>query len=219
MAKKAKKSKPKSVRRKAKPKARQKLAKKSKSSSQTIKAKGITYAAPPKDAVARPKSVTVQLEKTDYSTTPSFAPTIPAPTMESGERIGIVSRISVGTHSSGALVFLLLAAAGYWLSLVFVSKGQWLSFLFSLMVMIFCLDSFMTIMARRQEAKHPLELPGMQNLHQLSMHVFLLLGIVAIVFAIAFWLQGRWIMLLLSLGAAVVAFDNMIAAKKRHETH
>ncbi len=224
MAKKAKKSakaKPKS-----KPKAKQKAVKKAKvrsksSSVKQIKAKGQSYAAPPRDTLARPKSVTIPLEKTeeDYSTIPSFAPSIPVSSSQGGPSMALIAQTSSGIHSFGAVVFLLLAAVGYWFSLIFVSQSQWLSFLLSLAVMIICLDSFLASLYRRQEAKHPMEPSGMQNMHQLSMHVFLLLAIIAVVFSIAFWLQGKWIMLLLALGAAIVAFDNMFLAKGKHETH
>jgi hypothetical protein len=233
MAKKAKRVAKARQKAKAKPKAKAaKVAKSkktgSKKTSPAIKAKGIAYAAPPKDTITRPKSVTIPLAKeeaqeTSYSTIPSFAPSIPAPvassTTSSTSELGRIAKTSSGIHSFGAVVFLLLAVVGYWFSLVFVSKSQWLSFLFSLAVMIICLDSFMATMLRREEAKHPLSQPGMQNMHQLMMHLFLLLAIIAAVFALSFWLQGRWIMLLVALGAAVVAVDNMLLAKKKHETH
>ncbi len=218
MAKKAKKS------AKAKPKAVKKAQVSRSSKKRPVKkitAKNQAYQSPPKDIVATPKSVTIPLQESEpqeISTISSFAPSIPAPIQES-PTMASVSRTSSGIHSYGALVFLLLAGVGYWFSLIFVSNSQWLSFLFALAVMVICLDTFMASLYRRQEAKHPLDPPGIQNLHQLTMHLFLLLALIAVVFAVAFWLQGRWIMLLLSIGAAVVAFDNMIVAKKKHETH
>src|SRR3989338_8807510 len=208
MARKAKKSaKTKPKTKPSKPKAKPKAAKKAKarspsSSVRQIKAKGQSYAAPPKDPLVRPKSVTIPLEtneklsqSTELLTLPSFAPTVPAPAMET-KSMASIAEASSGIHSFGAVVFLLLAAVGYWFSLIFVLKTQWLPFLFSLAVMGICIDSFLASLYRRQEAKHPMEPPGMQNMHQLSMHVFLLLAIISVVFSIAFWLEGKWIMLL-----------------------
>ena len=192
----------------------------SKSPSQKTKAAAHLYASPPKETLTRPKSVTIPLKESseDYSTIPSFAPSIPVSSYQSPS-MAMVSTISSGTHSFGAVVFILLSVVGFWFSLIFVSRSSWLSFLLSLAVMVICLDSFMSSIYRREEAKHPMQPIGIENMHQLTMHLFMLLAIIAVVFGVAFWLQGKWVMLLLSMGAAVVAFDNMLVAKKKHETH
>jgi hypothetical protein len=222
MAKKA--GKPKSKPHKAKPKPSKKAAsrsKPSKSASKKILSQSHLYASPPKDTLTKPKSITVPLKESEpisYSTMPSFAPSIPVSSYN-GVTYPPLSTANSGIHSFGAIVFLLLSIVGFWFSLIFVSRSQWISFLFSLAVMVICLDSFMSSVYRREESKHPMQPMGISNMHQLSMHMFLLLALIAVVFGIAFFLDGRWIMLLLSIGAAVVAFDNMLLAKRKHEIH
>lgn len=213
---------------KSTPKARSKHAKRqtrpsvrsksSKSTSKKVLDQSHLYAAPPKENVARPKSVTISLKEEGYSTIPSFAPSIPVST-NNGVVYPPLSSVNSGIHSFGAVVFLLLSAIGFLFCLIFASRMQWVSFLFSLAVMVICLDSFMASIYKREETKHSMQPIGIQNMHQLSMHLFLLLALIAVVFGIAFWLEGRWIMLLLAIGAGVVAFDNMLLAKKKHDTH
>ncbi len=123
----------------------------------------------------------------------------------------------VNMHRFCSIAFLASVILGFIFALRFAGKGHWLFFLVSILIFIIGIDKFIVSLRNERELKGTPRQEVIKRLHSFSAHLFLLLSLVGIVFGITFWLKGEWIMLLLSIAAAIMGFDAMHHARKNHQ--
>lgn len=119
-------------------------------------------------------------------------------------------------HYYSSLGFLAASVWGFVFALKFAAQRHWLFFLVSMGVFIISADNIIVSLRNarvRQEGSIGHHLTW---LHRFSAHVFFLFALIGTVFGITFWLQGQWLMLLLSLAVVVIGLDNTWHAKRNH---
>ncbi|MBS3111097.1 hypothetical protein J4435_03290 [Candidatus Woesearchaeota archaeon] len=160
----------------------------------------------------------IRIPLSTKSQPPSPAHSLPPP--DSAPHYSMPSRrpspSSAKMHYYSSLGFLAASVWGFIFALKFAAQRHWLFFLISMGVFIIGADNIIISLRNARAEQGRLTGEHVTWLHRFSAHVFFLFALIGIVFGITFWLQGQWLMLLLSLAVVVIGLDNMWHAKRNH---
>jgi len=173
-----------------------------------------SYSVPPKTTF-QTKSIRIPLSRKSQPV-PEL-PFVQAPDREARmQHAGTMVVPPKRMHYYSSLVFLAASIWGLVFALKFASEKNWLLFLISIITFLVGVDNVVVSLHKASAQQNNLPYTDVIRVHRFSAHIFFLLALLGMVFGVTFWLQGKWIMLLLSAAVVIIGLDSMYHAKRNH---